>query len=278
MMLNAIAAISLACLVSVAAQAWAAEERPSVSDLCLMTMDTGVRFGVWGKNPRLPAPTLFVFAGTIEQSLGHAYYRQCGNDLAEQGFLCVSMDLPGHGADCRPGEPKGISCWRHRAERSEDFVAELNAKLSQVLDHLVGKGYSDPGKVAACGTSRGGYVALRFAASEPRVRCAAAFAPVVDFRAVSEFRGVEPALLAPFALTSHVDKLAAKAVWIVIGDRDARVDTDSAIAFARALSKASVEKDLKGTVELHVLPEPAGHTTPRGSSERAALWIREQLR
>ncbi|MBM4049511.1 MAG: hypothetical protein FJ279_30820, partial [Planctomycetes bacterium] len=87
MMLNAIAAISLACLVSVAAQAWAAEERPSVSDLCLMTMDTGVRFGVWGKNPRLPAPTLFVFAGTIEQSLGHAYYRQCGNDLAEQGFL-----------------------------------------------------------------------------------------------------------------------------------------------------------------------------------------------
>ena len=82
----------------------------------------GIRFGLWGTKVSYPAPTLFVFSATIDESLGDAYYRQCGNALAEQGFLCVSLDLPGHGLDQRNDEPGGLAAWRVRSDRGEDFI------------------------------------------------------------------------------------------------------------------------------------------------------------
>ena len=56
----------------------------------------GVEYGLWGKAKTKPAPVLFVLASTIDSTLGDPYYRQCGNELAELGYLCVSIDLPGH--------------------------------------------------------------------------------------------------------------------------------------------------------------------------------------
>lgn len=236
--------------------------------------ETGIVFGTWGSLPNEPAPTLFVLASTIHETLGDAYFRQCGNALSAKGYLLVSIDLPCHGKEHRDGEPAGLVGWRHRCEKNDDFVADSNKRLASVLDHLLSAGHTDAAKVAACGTSRGGYLALHFAAHDPRVKCVAAFAPVTELAALREFKGAEENdMVQSLTLNRQAGKLAGRAVWIIIGDQDARVGTDHAIDLARLTTKASLAKKLRSRVDLHVVAEPRGHTTPTGAPEQSASWI-----
>ena len=234
----------------------------------LKTAD-GVEFGYWGRTGNRSQPTLIVLASTVEETLASPYFRQCGNQLArESGWLCVSIDLPCHGTRQRDGESGGLSGWRTRVENGEDFVQAFNQQLSSVLDYLIDNGYSDPKRIAACGTSRGGFLAVHFAASESRVGCVAGFAPVTDLAMLSEFKGLEENVLTKeLSLANQADKLAGRPVWIGIGDQDQRVSTDSAIRLARTLTTAH------SSVDLHVFPEPRGHTTPAGAPEMVARWI-----
>ncbi len=242
------------------------------------TTPEGVEYGLWGDRQTTPAATLFVLATTIEATLGNPYYRQCGNELEDLGYLLVSIDLPCHGSQSVAGEPAGLDGWSHRAGMDVDFVADSNARLSHVLDELIATGVTDADRVAVGGTSRGGFLALHFAAHDPRVKCAAAFAPVTDLTALTEFESLqEQPFVAQLGLLNQVDKLAGRPVWIVIGDRDARVGTQHAIDLARHLSAVAQERATVSHVELLVMSEPRGHSTPPGSSKHAADWIRRQL-
>jgi dienelactone hydrolase len=244
----------------------------------LMETTTGVQFGVWGAESAESAPTLFILANSIEGTLGDPYFRQSGNQLAEQGYLCVTIDIPGHGEQHRADEPEGLAGWRHRLDHDENLVTETNRRLSEVLDFLIATGRTDPTKVAACGTSRGGFLAMQFTAAEPRVKCVAAFAPVTDLLALREFHGAEDnALVNSLSVIKQADQLANRAVWIIMGDRDERVGTDHAVALARAITASALAQGLNPAVELHVLPEPKGHTTPQGAPAQAATWIAAQL-
>ncbi|MBN2456517.1 MAG: prolyl oligopeptidase family serine peptidase [Sedimentisphaerales bacterium] len=243
--------------------------------LQFLKTDANVRFGIWGKKPDKPAPTLFILSATIEESLGDSYFRQCGNILADKGYLCVSLDLPCHGLEKKPHEPSNLAGWRNRIEHNKPFIAEFNARAVDVLNYLVTEGYTNSEKVAVCGTSRGGFLALHFAAIEPRIKCVAAFAPVVDLGTLRDFKGLEqrPNVLS-LGLTNIADKLVGRDIWLVIGDQDTAVDTDKVIGFARKVSDLSCKKS---RIELHVMPEPRGHTTPAGAAEQAAIWIDKRL-
>ena len=238
----------------------------------------GVEYGIWGPASDGPAPVLFMLAGTIDSTLSKPYFRQCGNELAEHGYRTVSIDIPCHGTQTREGEPAGLSGWSYRAAKNEDIVAESNARLSEVLDHLIKTKVADPNRIAVGGTSRGGFLAIHFAAHDARVKCVVAFAPVTDPAALNEFKAIaDHPFLAKLNPEGQAKKLAGRPVWIVIGDQDERVGTDRAVALAQKITNASRELKLDSRVELHVMPEPRGHTTPRGSSERAAKWILAQL-
>lgn len=244
-----------------------------------LTTSDGVKFGIWPRRPEKASPTLFILGSTIDGTLGSAYFRQAGNALAERGYLCVSIDLPCHGLEQRSGEPEGIAGWRHRAEKGDDFMADLCGRLSKVLDDLIERKWTDPERVAACGTSRGGFSAVHFAAAEPRVRCVAAYAPVTDLAVVNEFRtAADVPLIQKLSLERQSEKLAGRAVWLIIGDRDERVSTDHSIRFARAVTAESLKLKKPALVDLHVVVEPQGHTTPKGAAELSAAWIDEQLR
>lgn len=243
-----------------------------------LTTDSGVRFAVWPRVPDKPTPTLFVLASTTELTLGTPVYRQAANTLGPEGFLCVAVDLPCHGTQHAADEPEGLAGWRHRCDAGQDPMAELCGRLSSVLDHLIRTGRTDPEKIAVCGTSRGGFSALHFAAADSRVRCVAAWAPVTELTVLQEFHGAENnTLVQQLSAKNLADKLAGKAVWIIIGDRDLRVGTDDCIHFARQVTQAALLRKLSPQVHLHVIPEPKGHTTPQGGPELAAAWIREQL-
>lgn len=240
---------------------------------------TGVRYGYWPAKPEKPSPTLFVLATTPETTLREDYYRQAGDFLWKKGYVLVSVDLPSHGQEQREGEPAGLDGWRFRADRGENFVADLTGRLSAVLDDLIADGFSDPERIAVCGTSRGGYSALQFAAVDQRVKCVAAFAPVTDLVALREFHGAEEnPLVKKLAIGESAAALANRAVWIVIGDRDERVSTDKAIAFARRITAEALKAGGDPRVDLHVLAQPKGHSTPDGAAAMAAEWIDRQLK
>ncbi len=241
--------------------------------------ESGVQFGSWGELPGEPAATLIVLASTIEETLGNAYFRQSGNELSKQGYLLISIDLPCHGKQHRSGEPKGLAGWPYRCLQGENFVDETNKRLSAILDYLIKQGHTDPQKIAICGTSRGGYLALQFAAFDSRVKAVAAFAPVTELAALREFQGIEKnAIVQSLALSNQAENLAGRPVWIVIGDRDKRVGTDHAISLARRITNASLAKKMDSKVEFHVIAEPLGHTVPKGSAGQAAKWISRQLK
>ena len=47
--------------------------------------------------------------------------------------------------------------------------------------------------------------------------------------------------------------------------------------YADHIGRAARSQGLENRVELHVVPEPRGHTTPDGAIDQAAEWIRRQL-
>ncbi len=248
-------------------------------DLVTQETPAGTRFGIWGTKVDYPAPTLLVFSASIENALEDPYYRQCGNALAEQGYLCVSVDLPGHGNDHQEGEPGGLSTWRVRSDQGKDFVSPFTAQVRAVLDHLIEAGYTDADRIAACGTSRGGFMALQATAAEPRIRATAAFAPVTELKTLREFHGAtNREHVDSLSLDAKAGQLVGRSLWLVIGDRDERVGTDDTIAFARRITTMSLAKSKPADVTLIVQPEPKGHTTPAGSPEMAAKWIMERLK
>lgn len=252
-------------------------EQDLASKIHALETPDGIRFALLGEKPEAPAPTLLVLALDAEQTLMNPVYRRCGNQLAPQGFLCFSVDLPCHGSQCRADEPGGLPGWRKRIDSGDNPMIELSVRLKKVLDYLIDNHYTDPQRVVACGTSRGGFAALHFAAADPRVRCVAAYSPVTDLRALQEFQGVQSELEQQLRLTNQVAKLVDRDVWIMIGDCDNRVDTDRAIEFARHLSAEAARQKIPGRVELHVCPS-SGHHTPVEAEEQSAAWMTRQLK
>lgn len=264
---------SVICPAIVGGTAKAAEPTTKNEVMPLATPE-GVEFAVLGPLPTKPAPTLIILSGVAQDTLLKPAFLQAGKFLVSQGYLCVSIDLPCHGTQEVDGV-KGLGGWAKRAAANDDFVAEFNARMSKVLDHLIAKGITDPNKIAACGTSRGGFLAMRFAAHDKRVKCAAGYSPVTDLRKLSEFRNATSvAGIDSMSLEAHVDRLVGRPIFIVIGDRDDRVGTDAAIEFTRALSAAALTANVPSGVELHVVSEPkANHTTPTGADRWSARWI-----
>lgn len=246
------------------------DQSPTVQ---VLHTDSGVRFGLLGEKRRIPSPTLFIFATDLKSSLTNPSFAKIGHILAKEGYLCVSLDLPSHGEDIRTNEPEGLDGWRARLTNSDDFLPGYLARVSEVLDHLIHTGFADPARIAACGTSRGGFIALHVTAIEPRIKCVAAFAPVTDLLALKEFHGTsDNRLIKNQAVVTRAENLVGKAVWITIGNNDHRVNTDDAITMARGVVRAAVAQGKTAQIQLHLMPSD-GHRTPANAHEDAARWL-----
>ncbi|MBC7783217.1 MAG: hypothetical protein H7144_05205, partial [Burkholderiales bacterium] len=130
------------------------------SDIHILHTNSGVRYGVLGDKPAGPAPTLLVFAGSIEHTLGEEPYCHAARLLHTDGVICVSLDLPCHGSDHKPDEPAELEGWRARVDAGDPLIAPFVKQASSVIDDLIRRGYSNPKRIAAMGTSRGGFAAM----------------------------------------------------------------------------------------------------------------------
>lgn len=256
-----------------------AEARPTADDLEKITTPDGVEYHVWGQGEpgTPPAPTLIILSGNAVDSLVKANFVKAGEQLAPLGYVCVTVDLPCHGEFAKSGY-SNLTGWGKLAAEGEDFVDEFNQRMKNVIDHLIETGVTDPNKIAATGTSRGGFMAIRYMAFDKRVACGVGYSPVTDLRQLREF---EVAKTTPgvdaMSLNAYVHQLVGRPVFIMIGDRDDRVGTYSAIDFMRRLSDAAVVADVPSENMLVVKSEPRGHSTPARTTELAAQWIYQAL-
>ena len=127
------------------------------------------------------------------------------------------------------------------------------------------------------GTSRGGFCALHLAAVEPRIRATAAFSPVTELTALSEFSGLDgDEVTNALALKNHVAALAGRPVWLTIGYDDTRVSTDACVELARELAAANGSmKENAQPVQLVIQPDQ-GHTSTVEQHRQAAEWLRQR--
>jgi pimeloyl-ACP methyl ester carboxylesterase len=246
-------------------------------DLPLHTAVTkgGIRFGWVGERSPGPAPTVFFLGGAIEDSLVGPQYTEAIRTLGP-AVLCVTFDIPGFGEDRREGEPGSISTWRYRLERGQDLTGDFVRRASAVLDYLIAEGFTDPKRVAAFGTSRGGFVSLHFAAADRRVTQVAGFAPVTDLFALREFATIQNEQPARAVCAARIaDRLTDRSIWIMIGSTDFRVSTQRATQFAERVVEAALAQGRAPNIELHIASS-GGHALPPGAYEAGARWLRKQ--
>ena len=234
---------------------------------------SGMAYATLPRQSGGPAPTLLLFAMAGADTLCTEPYCRVGRLLHAQRWNVVSLNLPCHGDDRRAGEPTELAGWAARVKDGEDLVAAFQTRVNDVLEHLVATGIADPACIAAAGTSRGGFLAFHAAAANPLIRAVAAFAPVTDLIALSEFAGQEQnPLVHRLALVNAAEALADRAAWITIGNADVRVGTDRAVAFAGALKSAALTHKLTPRITLRVLPIP-GHSSVPERHDEAANWL-----
>lgn len=242
-----------------------------------MRTPAGVSFALMGRKGASPAPTIFVFATEKEDSLTNPVYLKLINPLFRKGFLCVSLDLPCHGDEQKPGEPYGLDGWRARLERDGSFIPSFVGKVSNVLDFLIHEGYTDPKRIVASGASRGGFAAMHFAAVDPRVSYIVVFCPVTNLLGLHEFASMRSdKLTQALSLMNAAEQLVDRWVWLCIGNNDARVGTLHFMRFALRLMQAAADQGKPARVELHVTGSP-GHRVHASAYEEAANWILAQL-
>lgn len=264
-----------------------ADQQTETLAVNVLKTDTGVPFAIIGDKPHAPAPTLFVFGADMRSSLTGEDVNKLGRLLMPHGYLCVSLDIPCHGGDVRPGEEHaGIGGWKDRIVQGENIVEEFTGRVSKVLDYLIAEKYADPDQIAVSGTSRGGFCAIHAAAADPRIKQVIGFAPVTHLPALSEFKGAEthPDVLALSPI--HVaDKLVGKPLLLIIGNDDQRVSTEACLALAWEIVKKSkgkhnpipVELRIVGTIghRLHASPTPQ-YGQFCAPHDEAAAWLLAQ--
>lgn len=237
------------------------------------TTASGNAFAHFPYQSAQPAPTLLLFAWSGVNTLALDPYRRIGQLLYARGWNVVSLDLPCHGDDRRPGEPEELAGWAARARQGEDFVAPFQRRVNELIAHLIDIGRADPARIVAAGTSRGGFMAFQAAMANSVIRAVAAFGPVTDLRALTEFAGqADNPLIQRLALERGALKLAGRAVWMAIGQTDERVDTRKAVAFAQALTEANQTQDRAGAITLRLMDTP-GHASLPEWHDEAAEWV-----
>lgn len=255
------------------AKAWAEPAAPSPG-----LTSSGRPFGA--HFPAKPGPLALVFASDIRDSLNDKF-STLAPSLAAAGYAVASMDAPCHGQDqagmaararhrLSTGRAmgEGLACWASQIEATpSDYFAPFLQGVSALLTQLKSGGQVSGTRVVAIGISRGGYLALRAAAADPRITDVVLLAPVTDLSRLTEFsrKAPDPGL---YGLDRHHAALAGKRIFMQIGSHDARVGTLESLHFVQGVLKAAGANKVDLTLLLTPLD---GHRTAEHA--RALVWI-----
>jgi pimeloyl-ACP methyl ester carboxylesterase len=109
-------------------------------------------------------PTVIVIGGG--ETFCEELYFWGGAAAAQRGYNALLVDMPGQGATAFEG-------MHHRHD--------VEVPMGAVMDYLEGRSDVDAERVAAYGLSLGGYIVLRSASYEERIKACAVSTPLVDW-------------------------------------------------------------------------------------------------
>lgn len=187
-------------------------------------------------------------------------YRATADGFLANGHYALSFDIPCHGERIDPyGE--GIHGFRNAWLAEDDPFERFVRDAMAVIDDCIRLGIASPGKIAVCGASRGAYMALRLLAADSRVVRGAGFAPVTDWRYLSEFDSIKDTEgVEALKLHRYAESLAGKPLFLAIGNRDIRVSTLSCCKLYTELTEHNLAcGHPESLVEFYCTDDP-GHT------------------
>lgn len=212
--------------------------------------------------PRIhAAPQLLITVGADWRThLLTEPYRTTADGFLANGHYALSFDIPCHGERIEPyGE--GISGFCNALRSGDDPFERFVRDAMAVIDDCIRSGFATPGKIAVCGASRGAYLAFRLLVADSRVTRAAGFAPVTDWRYLSEFEAIKDTeAVEALKLHRYIESLAGKPLFFAIGNRDVRVSTLSCCKLYTELTECNLAcGHPESLVEFYCTDDP-GHT------------------
>jgi len=216
---------------------------------------------------------LLSFSATRQMTLQTEPYDITAKAFTAAGHYVVSFDLPNHGDRIDDYGEGLVGLWRAHAAGTDPF-GRFVAQGRAVIDACLERGWGDPDRIFVCGVSRGGYCALRLMAADARIQGVAALAPLVDWRALSEFAAIQDSSeLARLSLEHLTQQLAGRALYLAVGNHDHRVDTARCLRFAlRLLEIADFSQPGNATTEIYINNSP-GHTLNDEWAVRGAQFL-----
>ncbi|MGY1634168.1 alpha/beta hydrolase family protein [Geodermatophilus sp. SYSU D01186] len=115
-------------------------------------------------SPR-PRPTMLLFGGG--ETYAEDMYFWGGATGMARGWNVIAVEVPGQGSTAFDGL---------------HFRADVEDAVSGIIDTVLARPDVDPERLAAYGLSLGGYIVLRAAAHDERIRAVAASTPIMDWR------------------------------------------------------------------------------------------------
>jgi dienelactone hydrolase len=232
--------------------------------------------------PNAPKPDgeralLLSFAGEKQSSLTADRFSLVAQEFVSHGHAALSFDLPNHG-DQVDEHGEGITGMRNALVAGEDPFQLFVDRGRAVIDYCLDRGLATSDRIVVCGTSRGGYMALRLLAADARIRAGAGFAPVTDWRDLDEFRrDRERQDMALLNLSTQAANLAERAVFLVIGHGDDRVNTASCCQLFVDIQQERKQRDIRqGAVDFYCTDDP-GHSCGRAWYQKGAEFLLEQI-
>jgi len=177
---------------------------------------------------------------------------QPANYFWQRGHRVVSLSVP-----C---VASSLGTFGELALKGPDPTLAFIEDAQSVLKYCIDQQWARSGRVVVTGISRYGYMALRLMAADDQVNIGGGFAPVTDWRKLSELHEIEDREeIADLRLSQFADELAGKKIYLSIGNHDERVSTLSCCQLFLDLNAANSRKGLDRTlVDFFVTPD-LGH-------------------
>lgn len=223
-------------------------------------------------------PTVIYFALSAEMSLFTDPFNQPVVEWNKHGIRVFSWDLPFHGKDLNPNT--AMQQWAKEFVSNPSFLLNFLEECLDILQFLNEQHLIDYAQFGLAGLSRGGFMATRLAACEPRVKYLVGFAPLTKPQPIEEFISYPSAHYDDIALIKSADKLINTNIKFYIGNSDTRVGTDACYSFIKKVAEQAIAQGIRSPqVELVIYPSIGfrGHGTPPHIFFDGADWLKDRI-
>lgn len=194
-----------------------------------------------------PRPVCFCLFGGADL-IRDPYFGRVAEKLRRQGWIVISLDLV-------PGDGEDLNVWNQRMKSGQDVIGDFCRRASKTLDDIESKNRIDTSRICVYGISRGGFMAVQWAARDHRIARVAGMSPIVELNRLIEFPGRKERL-------QDVGGQLRCPVRIWVSRHDPRVDEQAAYRFATECK----------SVDVYQMDNEGHHTTDE-AFRQAADWL-----